>query len=152
MGGQTADILGRKCYELLHYRDDEPAPGCPMEKLLASGQVETMEMEVEALEGVYLVSCTPVFDVQGNLQKVIHIATDITARKRAEEALSKSHLELQETAQRLEQSMNMLQLVEVPVDADQPVHASSPCRSAGAPEVSFLKSRTASGGTVKRSE
>ncbi|MHC1725089.1 MAG: ATP-binding protein [Syntrophobacteraceae bacterium] len=36
---------------------------------------------------------------------------DITERKRAEEALSQSHRELQETAQRLEQSRNMLQLV-----------------------------------------
>jgi PAS domain S-box-containing protein len=36
---------------------------------------------------------------------------NITDRKRAEEALSKNHRELQETSQRLEQSINMLQLV-----------------------------------------
>ena len=59
-----------------------------MEKLHGSGQMETMEMEVEALEGIYLVSCTPVFDAQGRLKKVIHIVTDITARRRAEEALA----------------------------------------------------------------
>ncbi|MEW6657623.1 MAG: PAS domain S-box protein [Thermodesulfobacteriota bacterium] len=87
LGLPLEEILGRRCYELLHFRSDGPAPYCPMEKLLASGRVETMEMEVEALEGTYLVSCTPVFDGQGNLKKVIHIATDITARKRAEEAL-----------------------------------------------------------------
>ena len=42
---------------------------------------------------------------------LLGIARDITARKQAEEELSKNHLELQETAQRLEQSRNMLQLI-----------------------------------------
>jgi PAS domain S-box-containing protein len=42
---------------------------------------------------------------------VLTIVRDITARRRAEEELFKHHLELQETAQRLEQSRNMLQLI-----------------------------------------
>ena len=42
---------------------------------------------------------------------VLAIARDITARKRAEEELVKNHVELQETARRLEQSRNMLQLI-----------------------------------------
>jgi two-component system cell cycle sensor histidine kinase/response regulator CckA len=83
----AAEILGRKCYELLHSRSNDSAACCPMEKLLVSGRMETMEMEVEALGGFYLVSCTPIFDDQGKLQKVIHIATDITGRRQAEEAL-----------------------------------------------------------------
>ncbi|MEW6386636.1 MAG: PAS domain S-box protein [Thermodesulfobacteriota bacterium] len=90
VGCPTEELLGRKCYEVLHLRSDHSAPGCPMERLLSSGQMETMEMEVEALGGFYLVSCTPVFDARGNLEKVIHIATNITARRRAEEALRES--------------------------------------------------------------
>ncbi len=42
---------------------------------------------------------------------LLGIARDITARKQAEEELFKNHLELEETAQRLEQSRNMLQLI-----------------------------------------
>ena len=42
---------------------------------------------------------------------LLGIARDITARKQAEEELDKNHVELQETAQRLEQSRNMLQLI-----------------------------------------
>ena len=42
---------------------------------------------------------------------MLTIARDITERKQAEEALAKNHRELQETAQRLEQSRNMLQLI-----------------------------------------
>ena len=39
-------------------------------------------MEMESLGGHYLVSCTPVLDEDGNIRKVIHIATDITERKK----------------------------------------------------------------------
>ena len=42
---------------------------------------------------------------------LLGIARDITGRKQAEAELIKKHLELQETAQRLEQSRNMLQLI-----------------------------------------
>jgi PAS domain S-box-containing protein len=37
-----------------------------------------------------LISCTPVFNKEGLLEKVIHLATDITERKRAEEALRRN--------------------------------------------------------------
>ncbi|CAG0934308.1 two-component system, OmpR family, sensor histidine kinase VicK [Rhodocyclaceae bacterium] len=90
-GMSEGELAGRKCYEVFHNPGStEPPRGCPMEKLLLSEGVETVEMEMEAFGGVYLVSCTPVFDEGGNLDKIIHIATDITARKRAEEALRES--------------------------------------------------------------
>jgi PAS domain S-box-containing protein len=47
----------------------------------------------------------------GIVSQLGDLSWDITERKRAEEALSKNHGELQETAQRLEQSGNMLQLI-----------------------------------------
>ena len=88
------EIKGEKCYELFH-NTKEPPQGCPLEKMLTSGNFETVEMEMKAFGGVYLVSCTPVLDEKGNLQKVIHIATDITDRKRAEDAqkLEKAYFE-----------------------------------------------------------
>ncbi|HAM50584.1 MAG TPA: chemotaxis protein, partial [Nitrospiraceae bacterium] len=52
-----------------------------MEQMLKAGPLETTEMEVEALGNIFPVSCTPVLDEQGNLEKIIHIATDITERK-----------------------------------------------------------------------
>ncbi|HUL32182.1 MAG TPA: PAS domain S-box protein, partial [Thermodesulfobacteriota bacterium] len=79
-------ILGKKCPEVFHNKD-QPPECCPLERMLASGHLKTVEMEMEALGGVYLVSCTPVFDDAGHLQRIIHMATDITQRKRAEEAL-----------------------------------------------------------------
>jgi two-component system, NtrC family, sensor kinase len=88
-GGSQEELLGRKCYEFFH-NASEPPKKCPLVKMLTSTKFEESEMEVEALGGVFLVSCTPVFDEKGNVQKIIHIATDITARKRAEESLHAS--------------------------------------------------------------
>ncbi len=85
--GKTEDELrGKKCYEFLH-GTSQPPESCPMEKMLRSNSMETSEMVVETLNGIYLVSCTPVFDEKGNLEKVIHITTDITQRKKAEEQI-----------------------------------------------------------------
>lgn len=83
-GKSKEALLGMKCYEIMH-GTDQPPEGCPMEKMLISGHCETVEMEVEVLGSVFLVSCTPMLDDEGNLQKVIHIATDITENKQAEE-------------------------------------------------------------------
>ncbi|HAJ28351.1 MAG TPA: hypothetical protein DCG53_14110 [Syntrophus sp. (in: bacteria)] len=82
------ELLGKKCCEIFHDKDTiSPPKFCPMESLLASGQVETEDMEMEAFGGVFLVSCTPVFDQQGRIEKIIHIATDITDRKQAEDEI-----------------------------------------------------------------
>lgn len=83
--GMTAEELaGKHCYEVFH-GTSEPPEGCPMRELLRSGGLETAEMEMEALGGTFLVSCTPVFGAQGELEKVIHIATNVSDRVRAEE-------------------------------------------------------------------
>jgi PAS domain S-box-containing protein len=94
LGGSASEVLNKKCYEIFHHSQQPPA-ACPVEKMRQSGRWETVEMEIEALGGIYLVSCTPVFDAQGRLQKIFHIATDISHRKRAEEELQqyKEHLE-----------------------------------------------------------
>lgn len=88
-GRSEEELLGKKCYEIFH-KDTSPPECCPMETMAVSKNLETESMEIEALGGVFLVSCTPVLDEQGHLQKVIHIATDITDRIKAEEALRES--------------------------------------------------------------
>ena len=94
--GIPADrIIGRKCFEVFH-QSTQPVKGCPFEKSITTGCLETVEIEIEALKGIFLVSCTPVFDHDGQLEKVIHIATDITDRKRAEEEKERLEAQLQQ--------------------------------------------------------
>ncbi len=101
--GQPLEILrGKPCYEVFH-RSDHPPSGCPFQKMMTSGSPETVEMEAEALGGIYLVSCTPISDADGHLKKVIHIATDITEPKR----LERERLEMERRLQQMEKSESL---------------------------------------------
>lgn len=87
LGKTSRELQGLKCWEIFHGPGcSEPPAQCPFERMAASGMCETVEMEMEVLGGTYLVSCTPMLDDEGRLENVIHIATDVTERKRAEEA------------------------------------------------------------------
>ncbi|MFH1739617.1 MAG: PAS domain S-box protein [bacterium] len=88
-GKPHKEILGKRCFDIFH-SSDAPPPRCPMEKSLNNGDLKTVEMKMEALGRTFLVSCTPIADEKGEVARVIHIATDITERKQAEEALQKS--------------------------------------------------------------
>jgi PAS domain S-box-containing protein len=94
-GLPLSDILGRKCYEIFHDKDSKTYPdGCPLAKLLVTGKMETAELELHSLKGIFLISCIPVFDHQGCLEQIIHIATDVTQKKRMEDTLRKSESRL----------------------------------------------------------
>lgn len=85
------ELRTMKCWQVFHSVESTgPPDGCPFERMKKSGKVETSAMEVAAFGGVFLVSCTPVRDESGKLSRVIHIATDITGIKQAEQALSDS--------------------------------------------------------------
>ncbi len=88
-GISNNDLKDMHCYEVFH-ESRIPNKICPMERIVKSGRPRTLEMELKALGGTFLVTCTPIIDNNGQLEKVIHIATDITQRKQAEEALQAS--------------------------------------------------------------
>lgn len=91
IGLSEKKLIGKKCYKVFH-NTNKPPKGCPLEKLLISLSFETSDMEVETLGGIFSVSCTPVLDKKGHLEKVIHIATDITELRKAERKIQ--HLNL----------------------------------------------------------
>jgi PAS domain S-box-containing protein len=90
-GKSKEELIGVPCYQIFHSKTTNcPPNGCPMDFLLKSAKTETLEMEMEAFNGTFLVSCTPLFDSKGDLKNIIHIATDITYLKQTEQALHES--------------------------------------------------------------
>ena len=92
LAGVPANKLnGKKCYNVLHDAEaTSPPQNCPFTEMLSSGSVEKTEMEVATLNGTFLISCDPVFDQNGSLERVIHISTDITEKNAVERKLRKS--------------------------------------------------------------
>lgn len=86
---QQKNIVGRKCFEIFH-DSKTPFNTCPVLRLLLSNIIEPVEIEVKSLGKFFIVSCTPLRDDKGNVKKIIHIATDITQQKRAEQSLKES--------------------------------------------------------------
>jgi two-component system, cell cycle sensor histidine kinase and response regulator CckA len=84
LGKSEEALAGACCFTLFHTGADRPPVNCPLRKMVASGTLETVETEVEALDGNFIVTCTPLLDEKGSLKNVVHVATDITDRKRAE--------------------------------------------------------------------
>ena len=108
-GMSAKELTGRKCYEISH-RTTEPPENCPAKKLMASKDYKPVENDMEALGGIFLVSCTPVIE-DGDLVKIIHTMTDITERKRAEEKLEKKIEELRRfNEMTVERELKMVEL------------------------------------------
>lgn len=96
-GISQRELIGMSCFQVFHDAFCScPPEGCPHAQMMHTGKFETTEMECQALRGTHLVSCTPVFDADGSLKYVIHVATDITDRRKAELAYQESERKLEE--------------------------------------------------------
>lgn len=92
LGLDYPGVLGRKCHQLIH-GTEEPIPGCPVVKAGKSGMRENMELRVG--EKFFLVVADPVKDPGGKITAFVHIMTDITGSKAAEQALVQKNEELE---------------------------------------------------------
>ena len=86
-GLSCEEMVGKHCWEIAH-RTDRPVEGCPMVRARQSLQRETMELQIAARW--FLVVADPVVDEVGDFNGAIHIITDISEVKQAEEALRES--------------------------------------------------------------
>ncbi|MFI5330147.1 MAG: PAS domain-containing protein [Desulfobaccales bacterium] len=110
LGMESKELAGRHCYEFMHESGRIPSI-CPHQQLLADGREHTAE--VRELNRDFLVTTSPIFNDDGTLFGSVHLARDITERKRAEEALNRLNEELelrvQERTAELRQTVEQLQ-------------------------------------------
>lgn len=98
-GQKDSVLVGRPCFEVFCGLETPP-PGCPMCRLLSTGHAEQAEMELCTPEGVFQISCTPVFNPEGELLKVIHIAMDVSEHKLVERQLENLNRDLESSVAR----------------------------------------------------
>ncbi|HUI40150.1 MAG TPA: PAS domain-containing protein, partial [Methanothrix sp.] len=86
LGGSVEDVRGRFCYEAIQ-RVGAPCPGCNAVKTLETGRSE--EGELVTPDGkTWLTRSNPVKDSDGQIKGIVHVAMNITERKRAEEKIA----------------------------------------------------------------
>ena len=83
---EPKELIGKTCYEVVH-GESEPPLHCPHKRALETGKPEAAEFFETHLD-VYLgVTASPIFNEKGKVVRTVHIAKDITERKKIEEQL-----------------------------------------------------------------
>jgi len=77
IGKEERDIINKKCFQIIH-KADTPLKSCPHRQAIETKKAKIGEIEENYLDGVYLVSSSPIFDKDGNLKGTINLARDIT--------------------------------------------------------------------------
>jgi len=85
---KSEELIGRYCYEIWHDRS-EPCESCPVAKSLETGTSRDAEI-FSPDDRVWWVRAFPVFNDNDQIVGAVEFCTDITARKRSEDALRES--------------------------------------------------------------
>lgn len=94
LGMAPEQCTGMKCHEIVHGKR-EPLAFCPHSFTCGDGRDHVSEVHEPHLGGYFLISTTPMFDNDGRVIGSVHVARDITERKKMEEELRKSRDELE---------------------------------------------------------
>ncbi|MEW5900288.1 MAG: MEDS domain-containing protein, partial [Acidobacteriota bacterium] len=93
LGVTPGEAVGLRCYETVH-GTSSPPEFCPHVQTCQNGQQHVAEVHESRLGGDFIVSTTPLRDDQAHLTGSIHVARDITERKRMEQVLLESQKDL----------------------------------------------------------
>jgi PAS domain S-box-containing protein len=86
LGVSAESIVGQKCFLCIHQKTKSP-DFCAHAQLLKDGQEHTTELFIEHMRGWFSITVTPLLNKEGKITGAIHIARDITERKKTEEKL-----------------------------------------------------------------
>jgi PAS domain S-box-containing protein len=89
LGKSPAEIIGKKCYELMH-GTTEPIASCPHCSTITNGKTASFQVNDPATNKFYEVTTTPWKNEFGTLEGTIHITKDISDRVHAEFELEKT--------------------------------------------------------------
>lgn len=95
-GVSNDEIRSRKCFDLFHGRK-EPHETCPKIMTEQTGISFGIEIFEPRFNCWLAITCFPLFDKNGAVQRVVHFAKDITQRKKMEEELKKSEARFRAT-------------------------------------------------------
>ncbi len=91
---KPGELNGRHCYRALHGRS-RACSVCPAEKTLRTGEPHEV-VDFTSYKKNWVLRSYPVKDENGSLNGVVEIVTDITERRRAEEAMRRSEQKFRE--------------------------------------------------------
>jgi len=86
LGTSPQELIGKKCYKLVH-GTDAPPPWCLYSAALKEGRPVSMEMEEPNLKGIFLWSVYPILNGEGKTVASSHLLRDITREKEIQERL-----------------------------------------------------------------
>ncbi len=99
-GHTPEEMIGRKCHEVMHGLSAPPVL-CPHVSMMQDGLTHSKEIDEKRLNGSFDISVVPLHDTEGQINACVHVARDITERKRAEEERQKLEQQFMQT-QKLE--------------------------------------------------
>ena len=94
LGINIEDVTGMHCHKIAHCSfglNEE----CPLKRMLKTGTREYAECEDKGLDRWFQITVDPICNRSGEIISAVHIKSDITERKRAEEALLRMREELE---------------------------------------------------------
>jgi PAS domain S-box-containing protein len=80
----VAEMVGQTCCKLVHGSDTH-LPNCPMLKMFRTSQRETMELQLPGSRRWLRITVDPVINEKGAVVSAVHIVSDVTERKKAEQ-------------------------------------------------------------------
>jgi PAS domain S-box-containing protein len=106
MGRSDEECRGLRCYEVV-CGDSEPPYFCPHVLAMKDGKEHIEEVHDHRLGGDFLISTTPLFD-KGEIIGSVHVARDITERRRAEQQREQALAELRRSNRDLAQFAHVI--------------------------------------------